>query len=78
MAAMDYLDCEKVRWELTMQRVKLQGLRDDLVADDGHNAFVTYQNAIAAVENAIWDLDDAISAIYELGQSKGRGREVDD
>lgn len=65
---MDYLDCERVRWELTMQRVKLQGLRDDLVADDGHNAFVTHQNAIAAVENAIWDLDDAISAIYELGQ----------
>lgn len=65
---MDYLDCQRAREELSRQRGYLQNLRYDLVADDGHNAFVTHQNAIAAVENAIWDLDDAISAIYELGQ----------
>lgn len=68
---MDYLDYQRAREELSRQRGYLQNLRYDLVADDGHNAFVTHQNAIAAVENAIWDLDDAISAIYELGQSKG-------
>lgn len=65
---MDYLDCQSARDELSRQRGYLQSLRYDLVADDGHNAFVVTQNAIAAVENAIWDLDDAISAIYELGQ----------
>ena len=65
---MDYLDYKSAREELSRQRGYLQNLRYDLVADDGHNAFVTHQNAIAAVENAIWDLDDAISAIYELGQ----------
>lgn len=65
---MDYLDCQRAREELSRQRGYLQNLRYDLVADDGHNAFATHQNAIAAVENAIWDLDDAISAIYELGQ----------
>lgn len=65
---MDYLDCQRAREELSRQRGYLQNLRYDLVDDDGHNAFVTHQNAIAAVENAIWDLDDAISAIYELGQ----------
>ena len=65
---MDYLDCQRARDELSRQRGYLQNLRYDLVADDGHNAFVTHQNAIAAVENAIWDLDDAISAIYELEQ----------
>lgn len=69
---MDYLNCERVREELSRQRGYLQNLRYDLVLDDGHDAFVTHQNAIAAVENAIWDLDDAISAIYELGQSEGQ------
>lgn len=67
---MDYLDCQRAREELSRQRGYLQNLRYDLVTDDGHNAFVVTQNAIAAVENAIWDLDDAISAIYELGQNK--------
>lgn len=65
---MDYLDCQRAREELSRQRSYLQNLRYDLVAEDGHNAFLVTQNAIAAVENAIWDLDDAISAIYELGQ----------
>lgn len=69
---MDYLDCQRARDELSRQRGYLQNLRYDLVADDGHNAFVVTQNAIAAVENAIWDLDDAISAIYELGQSEDK------
>ena len=69
---MDYLDCQRACDELNRQRGYLQNLRYDLVADDGHNAFVTHQNAIAAVENAIWDLDDAISAIYELGQKSAR------
>lgn len=67
---MDYLDCQRAREELSRQRGYLQNLRYDLVAEDGHNAFLVTQNAIAAVENAIWDLDDAISAIYELGQNK--------
>lgn len=69
---MDYLDCQRAREELSRQRGYLQNLRYDLVADDGHNAFVVTQNAIAAVENAIWDLDDAISAINQIlmeGQS---------
>lgn len=65
---MDYLDCKSARDELIRQHGYLQDLHYDLIVDDGHNAFVTHQNAIAAVENAIWDLDDAISAIYELGQ----------
>ena len=69
---MDYLDYKSARDELSRQRGYLQNLRYDLVADDGHNAFVVTQNAIAAVENAIWDLDDAISAIYELGQKSTR------
>lgn len=69
---MDYLDYQRAREELSRQRGYLQNLRYDLVADDGHNAFVVTQNAIAAVENAIWDLDDAISAIYELGQKSTR------
>lgn len=68
---MDYLDCQRAREELNRQRGYLQNLRYDLVTDDGHNAFVTHQNAIAAVENAIWDLDDAVSAIEQLGQVKG-------
>lgn len=65
---MDYLDYQNACDELRLQKTKLEELRDNLIADDGHNAFVTHQNAIAAVKNAIWDLDDAISAIYELGQ----------
>ena len=69
---MDYLDCQRARDELSRQRSYLQNLRYDLVVDDGHDAFVAHQNAIAAVENAIWDLDDAISAIYELGQKSTR------
>lgn len=69
---MDYLDYKSARDELSRQRGYLQNLRYDLVVDDGHNAFVVTQNAIAAVENAIWDLDDAISAIYELGQKSTR------
>ena len=51
---MDYLDCQRAREELSRQRGYLQNLRYDLVADDGHNAFVTHQNAIAAVEQDEW------------------------
>lgn len=69
---MDYLDYKSARDELIWQRGYLQDLRYDLVLDDGHDAFVAHQNAIAAVENAIWDLDDAISAIYELGRESTR------
>lgn len=63
---MDYLDYQRARDELRWKRDYIQDLRTDLVADDGHNAFVTHQNAIAAVENAVWDLDDAISAINQI------------
>ena len=65
---MDYLDYKSACDELIRQRGYLQDLHYDLIVDDGNNAFVVTQNAIAAVENAILDLDDAISAIYELGQ----------
>lgn len=63
---MDYLDCQRAREELSRQRGYLQNLRYDLVADDGHNAFVVTQNAIAAVENVIYDLEDADIAIDKL------------
>ena len=63
---MDYLDYQSARDELSRQRGYLQNLRYDLVADDGHNAFVLTQNAIAAVENVIYDLEDADIAIDKL------------
>lgn len=63
---MDYLDCQSARDELRMQKTKLEELRDNLIAEDGHNAFVLTQNAIAAVENVIYDLDDADIAIDKL------------
>ena len=63
---MDYLDYKSARDELIRQRGYLQNLRYDLVADDGHNAFVLTQNAIAAVENVIYDLEDADIAIDKL------------
>ena len=46
---MDYLDYKSARDELIRQRGYLQDLHYDLIVDDGHNAFVTHQNAIAAV-----------------------------
>ena len=63
---MDYLDYQNVCDELRMQKSKLEVLRHNLIAEDGHNAFVLTQNAIAAVENVIYDLEDADIAIDKL------------
>lgn len=63
---MDYLDYQNACDELRMQKTRLEELRDNLIAEDGHNAFVLTQNAIAAVENVIYDLEDADIAIDKL------------
>ena len=63
---MDYLDYQNACDELRMQKTKLEELRDNLIAEDGPNAFVLTQNAIAAVENVIYDLEDADIAIDKL------------
>lgn len=63
---MDYLDYQNACDELRLQKTKLEELRDNLIAEDGHTAFVTHQNAIAAVENVIYDLEDADIAIDKL------------
>lgn len=63
---MDYLDYQNACDELRMQKTKLEELRDNLIAEDRHNAFVLTQNAIAAVENVIYDLEDADIAIDKL------------